>query len=65
SSATLPTSLRVAETELGAAPQLSAEVADELRGLLRSYITYLLEGDMASARFLDSVRQPPVKSALP
>ncbi len=56
---------RLAETEIGAGPKLAPEVLDELRGLLRSYITYLLERDVSSARFLDSIRLVPVEARLP
>jgi len=50
---------RLVATELAAGEELPPEVADELRGLLRSYITYLLEGDVPSARFLDGLRRTP------
>lgn len=52
---------RLAGADLGAVPKLSPEVCDELRGLLRSYITYLLERDVASAQFLDSIRRVPAE----
>ncbi|MBI2866103.1 MAG: DNA repair protein RecO [Chloroflexi bacterium] len=41
---------------------LTSELIEELRGLLRSYISCLLERDVSSARFLDSVRRPVAES---